>query len=306
MSDIKPEHLATVKKIEEKYAALGQDAGSYLKGFSHIKALNYWDYVELDTLLSLQKPRTDFPDEPIFIMYHQVTELMLKLIRHEIQQVVDATELQADFFRVKLERVNRYAGILTQSFSVMREGMDYDQYNEFRLALAPASGFQSAQFRFIEFMCTDVALLVNHRVKGKYNNESELDEMLGELYWLDAGLDRKTGKRTQTLQQLLDRYAEDFKRAAVKMKSCNLYQTFKKLDPSMNGYAELKQAMRNFDHTYNVIWPLSHLKTAEYYLGNKGATGGSEWQKYLHPSYQRRIFFPELWTQEELEKWGTF
>jgi tryptophan 2,3-dioxygenase len=305
-----PDRSEILKKIEEKYNALGQDAGNFLKGFSHIKALNYWDYVEVDTLLSLQRPRTDFPDEPIFIMYHQVTELLLKLIRHELQQVTDNPNIDTALFRVKLERVNRYAGILTQSFSVMREGMDYEQYNEFRLALAPASGFQSAQFRFIELMCTDVSLLLNHRVKGKFSNDSDHDEMFGELYWLDAGIDRKTGKKTQTLQQLLDRYLDDFKRTAAKMRSNNLYQRFKSLDPSTQGYAELKAAMRNFDHTYNVVWPLAHLKTAEYYLNFKGevkaATGGSEWQKYLHPSYQRRIFFPDLWTEEELAKWGTF
>lgn len=305
-----PDRSEILKKIEEKYAALGQDAGNFLKGFSHIKALNYWDYIEVDTLLSLQRPRTDFPDEPIFIMYHQVTELLLKLIRHELQQVTDNPEIGTDLFRVKLERVNRYAGILTQSFSVMREGMDYEQYNEFRLTLAPASGFQSAQFRFVELMCTDVALLLNHRVKGKYTNDSNLDEMFEQMYWLDAGLDRKTGKYTQTLRQMLDRYLDDFKRTAVKMKSNNLYQRFRQLDPSTPGYAELKAAMRNFDHTYNVVWPLAHLKTAEYYLNFKGevkaATGGSEWQKYLHPSYQRRIFFPALWSEDELAKWGTF
>ncbi|HTF03213.1 MAG TPA: tryptophan 2,3-dioxygenase family protein [Bacteroidia bacterium] len=307
-----PDRSEILKKIEEKYQGLGQDAGNFLKGFSHIKALTYWDYIEVDTLLSLQRPRTDFPDEPIFIMYHQVTELLLKLIRHELQQVTDAEQIDTGFFRIKLERVNRYAGILTQSFSVMREGMDYDQYNEFRLTLAPASGFQSAQFRFVELMCTDVSLLLNHRVKGKFTNESDYDEMFNEMYWLDAGLDRKTGKKTQTLQHLLERYLDDFKRTAQKMKSHNLYQTFKKLDPSTNGYDELKTAMRNFDHTYNVVWPLAHLKTAEHYLGQKdkggvkAATGGSEWQKYLHPSYQRRIFFPDLWTAEELETWGTF
>lgn len=305
-----PDRSEILKKIEEKYNALGQDAGNYLRGFSHIKALNYWDYIEVDTLLSLQRPRTDFPDEPIFIMYHQVTELLLKLIRHELQQVTDNPSITADFFRIKLERVNRYAGVLTQSFSVMREGMDYEQYNEFRLTLAPASGFQSAQFRFIELMCTDVSLLLNHRVKGKYSNESDMDVMFGELYWLDAGLDRKTGKYTQTLQQLLDRYLDDFKRTALKMKWNNLYQRFQQLERDTPGYEALREAMRNFDHTYNVVWPLAHLKTAEYYLNFKGekkeATGGSEWQKYLHPSYQRRIFFPDLWTEDELARWGTF
>lgn len=315
MSDNKPseyygEFSAILKIIEEKYKALGQDPQNFLKGFSHIKALNYWDYVEVDTLLSLQKPRTDFPDEPIFIMYHQVTELLLKLIRHELQQVNDSENIETDFFRTKLERVNRYAGILTQSFSVMREGMDYDQYNEFRLALAPASGFQSFQFRLIELMCTDLSLLMNHRVKGKITNDSPMEEMFEQMYWLDAGFDRKNNKKTQTLQQMLDKYFEEYKRTAVKMKSCNLYQVFKRLDPKTKGYDALKAAMRNFDHTYNVVWPLAHLKTAEHYLNAKGeskaATGGSEWQKYLHPSYQRRIFFPELWTEDELAKWGTF
>jgi tryptophan 2,3-dioxygenase len=71
---------------------------------------------------------------------------------------------------------------------------------------------------------------------------------------------------------------------------------------------KLKYALREFDITYNVTWPIAHIKTAGYYLNSKGenkaATGGSEWQKYLHPSYQRRIFFPQLWTAQELESWG--
>jgi tryptophan 2,3-dioxygenase len=310
MSEIKPENAAIVRRIEEKYNALGQDSTSYMKGFSYQRPVTYWDYVEVDTLLSLQKPRTDYPDEPIFIMYHQVTELLLKLIVHEIDQVVEADGVEADFFRVKMERVNRYAGILTQSFSVMREGMDYEQYNEFRLALAPASGFQSVQFRFIELKCTDVPLLLNHRVKGKMGAEAGIDALFNEMYWLDAGLDRKTGKKTQTLQMFLDRYLDALKRCAQKMESRNLYSQFRKIDSSVTGYDTLKRSLRDFDHTYNVVWPLAHLKTADHYLNSKGegkaATGGSEWQKYLHPSYQRRIFFPDLWTKEELENWGNF
>ena len=239
-----------VKAIEEKYKNMGQDPNTYLKGLLHSKLINYWDYVEVDTLLSLQKPRTDFTDEPIFIMYHQVTELLLKLITHEIKQIVDNENIDTAIFSNKIDRINRYSGILTESFAVMREGMDYDQYNQFRLTLAPASGFQSAQFRFIELYCTDAHLLVNSRVKAQVNADSDMNYLFDNLYWKDAGL----------------------------------------------------------DHTYNVVWPLSHLKTAEYYLNSKGenkaATGGSEWQKYLHPSYQRRIFFPELWTKEEIENWG--
>jgi len=297
-----------IKSIEEKYKNMGQDPTTYLKGLYHSKLINYWDYIEVDTLLSLQRPRTDFTDEPIFIMYHQVTELLLKLITHEIKQIVDNENIDTTIFANKIDRINRYAGILTQSFSVMREGMDYDQYNQFRLSLAPASGFQSAQFRFIELYCTDLNLLVNSRVKPQVNSESDMNYMFDNLYWKDAGLDHKTGKKTLTLSQFEDKYIPALKDTAVKYKGKNIYQRFLKLNQNDENVKQLKTALRNFDHTYNVVWPLAHLKTAEHYLNSKGenkaATGGSEWQKYLHPSYQRRIFFPELWTKEEIENWG--
>lgn len=297
-----------IKSIEEKYRSMGQDPTTYLKGLYHSKLVNYWDYIEVDTLLSLQRPRTDFTDEPIFIMYHQVTELLLKLITHEIKQIVDNENIDTTIFANKIERINRYAGILTQSFSVMREGMDYDQYNQFRLSLAPASGFQSAQFRFIELYCTDVNLLVNSRIKPQVDANSDMNYLFDNLYWKDAGLDHKTGKKTLTLSQFEDKYIGALKETALKYKGKNIYQRFLKLNQNDENVKKLKIALRDFDHTYNVIWPLAHLKTAEYYLNSKGenkaATGGSEWQKYLHPSYQRRIFFPELWTKEEVENWG--
>ncbi len=297
-----------IKAIEEKYRNMGQDPNTYLKGLFHSKLINYWDYVEVDTLLSLQKPRTEFSDEPIFIMYHQVTELLLKLITHEIKQIIDNENIDTAVFANKIDRINRYAGILTESFSVMREGMDYDQYNQFRLTLAPASGFQSAQFRFIELYCTDVHLLVNSRVKPQVNADTDMNYLFDNLYWKDAGLDHKTGKKTLTLSQFEDRYIDNLKATAHKYKGRNIYNRFLKLNASDEKAIALKQALRNFDVTYNIVWPLAHLKTAEYYLNSKGenkaATGGSEWQKYLHPSYQRRIFFPELWTKEEIENWG--
>lgn len=310
MSDIKPDQLETLKKINEKYNALGQDAGAFLKGFSYSKPVNYWDYIQLETLLSLQRPRTDYPDEPIFIMYHQVTELLLKLIVHELKQVVDADKKEIEFFKTKIERVNRYASVLTQSFGVMREGMDYDQYNDFRLSLAPASGLQSNQFRVVEIMCTDLHNLVNTRVKGKLPVDANLDQLFDELYWKDAGLDRKTGKKTQTLKQFEDKYIDELKGLAMRMKTQNVLCRFLDFSENEVGYLEFKNALRELDHTYNVVWPLSHLKTAEHYLNFKGemkpATGGSDWQKYLHPSFQRRIFFPQLWSEEELKNWGNF
>jgi len=297
-----------VKNIEEKYKNLGQDPQMYLKGLYHAKPVNYWEYIEVDTLLSLQKTKTDFPDEAIFIMYHQVTELLLKLMIHEVKQVLDDPAIEPLVFKDKVERVNRYAGVLTASFSVMREGMDYEQYNQFRLALAPASGFQSAQFRFLELYCTDVHLLVNTRVKHEMYDDTDMDLLFDNLYWKDAGLDRKTGKKSLMLQQFEDKYLDALKATAHKYRGKNLLRKFLALDQNDENVKELKHALREFDHTYNVIWPLAHIKTAGYYLNSKGenkaATGGSEWQKYLHPSFQRRIFFPQLWSVEEIENWG--
>ena len=62
-----------IKLLEDKYAQMGQDLNSYLDGLLLSNYLTYWDYIQLDTLLTLQNPKTDYPDEQIFIMYHQIT-----------------------------------------------------------------------------------------------------------------------------------------------------------------------------------------------------------------------------------------
>ena len=82
MSDQKigAEIQGQLKKLEEKYEAMGQDLSSYLDGLLYSDYLTYWDYIHLDTLLSLQSPKTAIPDEKIFILYHQVTELYFKMI----------------------------------------------------------------------------------------------------------------------------------------------------------------------------------------------------------------------------------
>jgi tryptophan 2,3-dioxygenase len=66
--------------------------------------------------------------------------------------------------------------------------------------------------------------------------------------------------------------------------------------------------MRHYDHTVNVKWVMAHYNAAGHYIdsgkGSGEATGGSDWRKYMHPRYQRRIFFPSLWSVQELENWG--
>jgi tryptophan 2,3-dioxygenase len=271
----------------------------------HAKPINYWDYVEVDTLLSLQKPRTNFKDEEIFIMYHQVTELFLKLMIHEIKQIVYCKEITEPFLITKFTRLNRYTMMLINSFDVMRDGMDYDDYNTFRATLAPASGFQSAQFRLIEIYCTRIENLINEEGKKRLNTNPTLEEYFEHIYWKDAGLNRKTGEKTLTLRQFEEKYLDRFIALAKKVNGKTLEEIVKAVQ---NPSEQLTNILREFDCLYNIKWPLVHLNTAKHYLDKKGenqaATGGSEWKKYLHPQFQQRKFFPDLWTETEISNWG--
>lgn len=76
-----------IKLLEDKYAQMGQDLSGYLDGLLLSNYLTYWDYTQVETLLTLQNPKTDYPDEVIFIMYHQITELYFKLAMHEFEQI---------------------------------------------------------------------------------------------------------------------------------------------------------------------------------------------------------------------------
>ncbi|MBT8184037.1 MAG: tryptophan 2,3-dioxygenase [Eudoraea sp.] len=295
----------TNKKIVGKYEALGENPETYLEGLLHAKPLTYWDYVEVNTLLSLQRPRTHFKDETIFIMYHQITELVLKMMRHELEQIVEESRLTEDYLMTKLNRLNRYTTLLITSFDIMKDGMDYADYNMFRTTLTPASGFQSAQFRFIELYCTRLENLVNDSGKKRLPAAPAIPDYFENIYWKDAGINRKTGKKTLTMQQFEDEYLEHLIAFARKIEGNTLEDRIMGI-PTLS--AALKKKLKEFDHLYNVEWPLVHLSTAEYYLNKKGeqkaATGGSKWIKYLHPKYQQRKFFPALWTQSEKDSWG--
>jgi tryptophan 2,3-dioxygenase len=294
-----------IEELDNKYQQMGENPNNYLKGLLHAKPINYWDYVEVDTLLSLQKPRTDFKDEEIFIMYHQVTELVLKMMVHEIKQLVNEAFSESIWID-KINRLNRYTSMLITSFDVMKYGMNYDDYNTFRSTLTPASGFQSAQFRYIEIYCTRLENLVNEEGKKRLPPNPTIEDYFEHIYWKDAGLNRKTGKKSLTLLEFEKKYLEHFIQLATKMSGNTLEDKVLSLNHCSD---ELKSKLKEFDHLYNVAWPLVHLETAQHYLDlkgeNKAATGGSEWKKYLHPKFQQRKFFPTLWNINELSNWAT-
>lgn len=314
---VTPEIEQRIKLLEEKFRNSGQDMLSYLDGLLYDEYITYWDYIRLDTLLSLQVPKTQFPDEMIFISYHQITELYFKLIIHEQKQIVEEEELTVDFLIEKIVRINRYFNVLIDSFEVMIKGMDRKQFQKFRMSLLPASGFQSAQFRLIEFYSTDASNLVHpdkrDQLKAEMPDKSVLSENQVErafehIYWKRGGIDLTSGEKTLTLKQFEKKYNASFLRLAKQHAQSNIYQRYLQLDEEQRNNHALIDAMRTLDQNANINWLLMHMGAAHRYLRKEGksvkATGGTNWRDYLPPSFQRITFFPSLWTSEELESWG--
>jgi len=297
------------QKLQEKYQAINQDVDTHLEGLLHSKPINYWDYIQTDALLNLQVQRTIFPDEMVFIMYHQISELLFKMILSEIQQIAENEIKNTTLFTDKIMRISRYFDVLTSSFSIMKDGMNVEEYNKFRTTLTPASGFQSAQYRKIEFASTELNNLIDKRFRDKIDKDASYEDAFEFLYWQAAGKDYKTGKKTYTLSAFEARYKEEFIRFTKFYQKNNVWSKFKALPKDSQKDKKLIEAMRHYDYTVNVKWVMAHYNTANHYLNIGGetaeATGGSEWVKYMHPKYQKRIFFPDLWTKKEKEDWGT-
>ncbi len=294
-------------KLKTKYESIDQDLEVHLEGLLHSKPISYWDYIQTDVLLNLQKPRTDFPDEMVFIMYHQISELLFKMILSEISQVAENNFEVAEFTE-KVMRISRYFDVLTSSFSIMKDGMNIEQYNQFRTTLTPASGFQSAQYRMVEFASTELINLIDKRFRDKVPKDICCNSAFEQLYWQAAGKDYKTGKKTYTLSAFEKRYKTEFISFSKHYENKNLWSKYKLLPKASRENKALIKAMRHYDYTVNVKWVMAHYNTANHYLNIGGktaeATGGSEWVKYMHPKYQKRIFFPDLWTAEEIKNWG--
>jgi tryptophan 2,3-dioxygenase len=295
--------------LEQKFQAINQKTETHLEGLLWSKPITYWDYIQTDALLNLQIQRTTLPDEMVFIMYHQVNELLFKMILWEIDQIATCEKLETPFFTERITRISRYFNMLTTSFDIMGDGMEVEQYMKFRNTLTPASGFQSAQYRIIEFASTDLINLIDFRFRATIDRNTPYEHALEHLYWQAAGKDHKTGEKSFLLLEFERKYKASFLTHMERYNTTNLWQKFKQLPIEDQKNAALIEAMRHYDHTVNITWVMGHLNAARKYIDGSGkgdgeATGGSDWKKYMHPKYQRRIFFPELWSAEELKNWG--
>tara|TARA_Y100001978_G_scaffold201638_1_gene220488 strand:- start:4617 stop:5582 length:966 start_codon:yes stop_codon:yes gene_type:complete len=305
-----------LEKLIEKYSTTGQDISSYLEGLLYSDYLSYWDYINLDTLLTLQSPKTDFPDENIFIIYHQITELYFKLIIEELKQISNNgkvikdngkdlgwnKKLSFNFLKERLERIIRYMNILINSFDVMIEGMNKPEFTKFRMSLLPGSGFQSAQFRTIEIYSTPFNNLSLNKKSPKLTGN-----FIDSFYWSKGATEKDSGKKTYTLTQFQKKYSSELTSLTKNVKNRNLWEKFKQVKVNNKEKKEIIKLLKEYDLCVNVKWKLAHFKSAVKHLKASGiikATGGTNWQKYLPPRFQKIIFFPEIWTKKEKKEWG--
>ena len=297
-----------IQALQEKYAASGQELLDFLDGLLEADYLTYWDYIRLDSLLSLQQPRTSHHDEPIFIMYHQITELYFKLVLHELEPMVASESTDQEALTEAIRRANRYFGALEHSFGVMVDGMSREQFLRFRMALIPASGFQSGQYRMIELASAKLNDLVHLEKRDQLASEMNTDTLLENIYWLRGATLEKDGQKTLTLQQFELKYGEEFSKRARRTQGRSISEQAARLHAEGTLSEALQRELRAFDQYVNVLWPLQHYRSAVRYLAKQPmdarATGGTNWQKYLPPRFQKRIFFPFLWSATEVDEWG--
>ena len=138
--------------------------------------------------------------------------------------------------------------------------------------------------------------------------DADIHEKLDNIYWRRGAIVEETGEKALTLRDFEKKYLQEFHEFADEFQPINLWLKYKTLSEQDQKNEILIAELRTLDINVNVNWPLVHFRTAVHYLskgtGDEKGTGGTNWQKYLPPRFQRRIFYPELWSQQEKDDWG--
>jgi tryptophan 2,3-dioxygenase len=253
--------------------------------------MSYGDYLALDQLLAAQRPRSGQHDEMLFIIQHQTTELWLKLIRHELgaaRERVRADDLQPAF--KMLARVGRIMTQLIQAWDVLATLTPSD-YTAFRGALGRASGFQSYQFRLIEFMLGNKqrAMIDPHRHRADLAAALEAELVAPSIY--DEAVRLLARRGVPISPSALDR---DFGLPYVAGPSVEAAWTAVYRDPERHwDLYELAEELVDLEDFFRQ-WRFRHVTTVERIIGFKPGTGGTAGVAYLRKLLDVRLF-PELW-----------
>jgi tryptophan 2,3-dioxygenase len=242
--------------------------------------MTYADYLRLDQLLSAQQPRSQLHDEMLFIVIHQTKELWMKEMLHELISAVRLVgeDRFAEAYKA-MARISRIQAVMTLSWDVLSTLTPVD-YMKFRHVLGTSSGFQSAQFREIEY-------------RMGLKNPSYLDhyaEATGERRRLEAALGEPSLREAAT--DALARAGFDVGDRSVDALAAAWLQVYQDADRWFELY-ELAEKLVDIDDAL-ASWRHKHVLTVERIIGNKRGTGGSEGAPYLRSTLDKRIF-PELW-----------
>jgi tryptophan 2,3-dioxygenase len=255
------------------------------------RPLSYGSYLKVDELLRLQQPlsRPQHHDEMLFIIIHQVYELWFKQLLHELDAAMLALDRDELARVVKhFTRIHTIQRLLEQQVDIL-ETMTPQEFNQFRDHLNPASGFQSVQFRELEFASglrrTDVLQWIELDDAQRARLERRLREP--SLYDRLKAVLRRRGFATATPPELIASYREIYQNEA---RHYDLYL--------------LLEALIEFDERF-LLWRGRHVRMVERMIGNKRGTGGSQGAQYLQGTLADR-FFPELWEVRTLLGEGTY
>ena len=236
---------------------------------AHPAGMTYADYLQLDTLLSAQQPLSSLHDEMLFIVIHQTKELWLKQMLHEVGLAIGL--IDADQFAPAykaMSRVSRIQSVMTLSWDVLATLTPVD-YSKFRDVLGTSSGFQSAQFRELEYRLGIRDPRFLNYYEGGTEGHRRLEQALKEPSLWDAAdhaRQRLGAESWLAVYRDADRWFE-------------LYQLAEKL-------VDIDDALAGWRH--------KHVLTVERIIGGKTGTGGSAGVKYLESTLSKRAF-PELW-----------
>jgi tryptophan 2,3-dioxygenase len=254
--------------------------------------MSYGSYLQLDRLLSAQVPvsRPEHHDELLFIIQHQTTELWFKLVLHELRAVRD--KLREDDLRYAMKgiaRVKHIQHILTEQWSVLAT-LTPAEYAEFRGDLGSASGFQSYQYRAVEFLLGNK----NSGMLTIFEANPEAHRLLAELLEQSSVYDEFLALLHRRGHRVPERLlARDFSQAHVF--DPELVLTFKQIYEHARENWDLYEACEELvDLEENFqFWRFHHLKTVERTIGMKRGTGGSSGAGFLRKALDL-TFFPEL------------
>lgn len=253
---------------------------------------SYGQYLALDQLLSAQRPVSYEHDEMLFIIIHQASELWIKLCLHELMAARDhirRDDLGPSF--KMLARVSRIQAQLTQSWDVLAT-MTPAEYSMFRNQLGRASGFQSIQYRMLEFIIGNKnadMIEVHRRDPAAYE---ALQRSLQSPSIYDESLRLLSRRGFEIPADYIDR---DWSQPYVPSKqvAAAWLAVYHSVDDNWDLY-DLAEKLVDLDHKFQ-LWRFSHMKTVERIIGYKRGTGGTGGVSYLTKALELR-FFPELWT----------